>query len=406
VAQVTPAGASLELTAADARVPPGHLLTRLPALAGGVGLVALAVSAALYRGDPARFHQAWLLAFLYFLSLALGGLCYVLMMQAARAGSSVSVRRLGEALMATLPLFPLLFVPVLLGLHHLYEWSHADAVARDVLLRHKHAYLNVPFFAARAAVYFLVWGGTAWWFYRRSLEQDRTGAPELTRRMQTVAPPALVALGVTITFAAFDWIMSLQPHWSSTIFGLYFFAGSFAGAFGLLALLAAWLRAGALAQVIKPDQLHDLGKWLFGFVAFWAYLAFSQYVLIWYANLPEETVFFARRWRGGFQTVTVLLVLGHFAVPFFLLLARSVKRSPRALAVAGVWVLAAHLVDLYWLVLPAQPGARAGVRLVDVTVFIGVGGLFVAALAWLLARHALVPLRDPRLGEALAFENE
>jgi hypothetical protein len=392
---------------ADATLPREHWLARLPRLAGGAGLLGLLVSGVLYRGDPTRFYQAWLLAFLYFLSLALGGLAYVLMMQAARAGSSVSVRRLGEALMATLPLFVPLFVPVLLGLHHVYEWTHVDAVARDVLLTHKRPYLNVPFFVVRAAAYFLVWGGTAWWFYRRSLQQDATGDPELTRRMQRVAPPALVAFGFTVTFAAFDWIMALQPHWYSTIFGLYFFAGSFVGAFALMALLATRLRGvGRLAQAITPDHLHDLGKWLFAFVAFWAYLAFSQFLLIWYANLPEETIFYAQRWRGGFQAVSLLLVLGHFAVPFFFLLPRAVKRSARALAVGAVWMLAAHLVDLYWLVMPARAEAHAAVHLVDVTIFVGVGGLFVAALAWLLRRHAVVPIRDPRLPEALAFENE
>lgn len=390
-----------------ATLPRGHWLTRLPVVAGGVGLLALLVSGVLYRADPARFHQAWLLAFLYFLSLALGGLAYVLMMLGARAGTSVSVRRLGETLMATLPLFVPLFVPVLLGLHHVYEWSHADAVARDVVLNHKRAYLNVPFFVGRAALYFVVWSGAAWWFYRRSLQQDESGDPDLTRRMQRLAPPALVVFGVTVTFAAFDWIMALQPHWYSTIFGLYFFAGSFVGAFALMALMATRLhRTGRLGQAITPDHLQDLGKWLFAFVAFWAYLAFSQYLLIWYANIPEETAFYAQRWRHGFQAATVLLVLGHFALPFFFLLPRAVKRSPRALAVAAGWMLLAHLVDLFWLVMPAHAEAHAAVRLVDVTVFIGIGGLFVAAFAWLLRRHAVVPVRDPRLAEALAFENE
>jgi hypothetical protein len=395
------------LVAAQVTLPRDHWLARLPALAGGVGLLALLVSGVLYRGDPARFHQAWLLAFLYFLSLALGALAYVLMMQGARAGTSASVRRLGEVVMATLPLFVPLFVPVLLGLHHVYEWTHADEVARDVLLAHKRPYLNVPFFVLRAAVYFLTWCATAWWFYRRSLQQDASGDPELTRRMQRLAPPALVVFGFTVTFAAFDWIMALQPHWYSTIFGLYFFAGAFVGAFALLALLATRLRdAGQVARAITPDHLQDLGKWLFAFVAFWAYLAFSQFLLIWYANIPEETVFFAQRWRGGFQAVTLLLVLGHFAVPFFFLLPRAVKRSPRALAVGAAWMLVAHLVDLYWLVMPARAEASAAVHLVDVTIFVGVGGLFVAALTWLLRRHAVVPVRDPRLHEALAFENE
>jgi hypothetical protein len=395
------------LATADVTLPAGHLLRRLPLVGGVAGLLGLGASAGLYAGDPTRFYQAYLVAFLFFLSLALGGLVYVLIMRAARAGSSASVRRLGEALMATLPLFAVLFVPLLFGLHHLYEWTHAEVVARDALLTHKRAYLNVPFFVVRAAVYFLCWGGLAWWFYRRSVAQDASGDHAITRRLQVAAPPALVAFGVTITFAAFDWIMSLQPHWYSTILGPYFFSGSLVGAFAVMALLAVWLRGhGRLGAVITPDHLHDLGKWLFAFTAFWAYLAFSQYLLIWYANIPEETIFFARRWAAGYQALTLALVLGHFAVPFFFLLPRSIKRRPGTLAVAAVWMLLAHLVDLYWLVMPAAEHGHFGVRLVDLTTLLGLGGLFVAFLAWLLGRHAVVAVGDPRLPEALAFENE
>jgi hypothetical protein len=211
---------------------------------------------------------------------------------------------------------------------------------------------------------------------------------------------------LTHTFAAFDWLMSLEPHWYSTIFGVYSFAGSLVAGFSFLAIGAvAMRRAGLLPDAFSTEHLHDLGKLLFAFTVFWAYIGFSQFFLIWYGNLPEETLFFRVRLDGGWRAVSILLAVGHFAVPFFFLLSRSVKRNASALVAASVWMLSMHLVDVYWLVLPSihhQP-ARPGV--VDVAALLAVGGAFVAAFGRALRGHPLVPVGDPRLPESLAFEN-
>jgi hypothetical protein len=212
---------------------------------------------------------------------------------------------------------------------------------------------------------------------------------------------------LTVTFAAFDWVMSLDPHWYSTIFGVYFFAGSVVGGFAALALLTlALTRSGYLRQAVTAEHFHDLGKLLFAFMVFWSYIAFSQFFLIWYANIPEETAWFLHRLDGGWRPMTLLLAIGHFGVPFFFLMPRTIKRRPLLLFAGAVWMLLVHLLDLHWLVMPALAGKESGgILLLEVTALAGVGGVVVAALGWLLAGAPLLPLRDPRLSESLAFEN-
>jgi len=220
------------------------------------------------------------------------------------------------------------------------------------------------------------------------------------------AGPAIIVLAVTQTLASIDWIMSLTPHWYSTIFGVYFFAGSFLGFIALLSVVAAAMRrAGLLDTVISAEHLHDIGKLLFAFTAFWAYIAFSQFFLIWYANLPEETIWYKARLEGSWMTVSVLLMAGHFAAPFFYLMGRTVKRRGSTLAVGGAWLLAMHFVDLYWQVMPTLHPEGVRPSALDVAALVATGGCFVAAASWLMRRQALVPLRDPRLAESLAFEN-
>jgi hypothetical protein len=211
---------------------------------------------------------------------------------------------------------------------------------------------------------------------------------------------------VTQTFASIDWIMSLTPHWYSTIFGVYFFAGSFVGFIALLSVVAVAMRgAGLLDTVISAEHLHDVGKLLFGFTAFWAYIAFSQFFLMWYANMPEETIWYKARLEGSWWTVSILLMAGHFAVPFFYLMGRAVKRRGWTLAAGGAWLLIMHFVDLYWLVMPTLHPEGVRPSALDLAALLTVGGCFVAAASWLMRRQALVPLRDPRLAESLAFEN-
>jgi hypothetical protein len=387
-------------------IPPGHSWNRLPIIGVVSAVLGAGACAILGAANPKQFFFSWLVSFLFFLSLALGGLFFVLIQWAAQGGWGVVLRRIGETTFATLPVMAALFLPVVFGLHDLYEWSHADAAEHDALLRWKAPYLNVPFFLIRAALYFGIWSFIAVLYYRGSSGQDATGDPGVSARLRRLAGPSLIVLALTQTFASIDWIMSLTPHWYSTMFGVYFFAGSFVGFIALLSIVAVAMRgAGLLDTVISPEHLHDVGKLLFGFTVFWAYIAFSQFFLMWYANLPEETIWFKARMEGSWLTVSIFLMAGHFAAPFFFLMGRTVKRKGATLAIGGTWLLVMHFVDLYWQVMPTLHPEGFSPSALDVAALLTIGGCFVAAASWLLRRHALTPLRDPRLAESLAFEN-
>ena len=387
-------------------IPPGHAWNRLPVIGAICALLGAVACAILGPGNPKQFFFSWLVSFLFFLSLALGALFFVLIQYATQGGWGIVLRRIGETVFATLPVLAALFLPVLLGLRDLYAWTVPGAAEHDALLHWKAPYLNVPFFLLRAALFLGSWCVIALYYYRGSSGQDATGDPTVSARMRRLAGPALIVLALTQTFAAIDWIMSLTPHWYSTIIGVYFFAGSFVGFIALLAVVASAMRgAGLLDTVISAEHLQDVGKLLFGFTAFWAYIAFSQFFLIWYPNLPEETVFYKQRLEGSWSTISLILMAGHFAVPFFFLMGRAVKRRGSTLALGGAWLLAMHYVDLYWQVMPTLHPEGVRPSALDVAAFLAVGGCFVAAASWLLRRQALVPLRDPRLGESLAFEN-
>jgi hypothetical protein len=390
----------------QAAMPPEHAWRRIPvigAAAAGLGLVGCVIFGI---ANPTQFYFSWLVSFLYFLSLALGGLFFVLIQYAVQGGWGIVLRRIGETAFATIPVLAALFLPLVFGLHDLYEWSHAGAAEHDLLLHWKAPFLNVPFFLIRAVVYFACWSAIALFYYRLSRGQDETGDPAVSARLRRLAGPALIVLAVTTTFASIDWIMSLTPHWYSTIFGVYFFAGAFVGFIALLSVVAVAMRgAGLLDTAITAEHLHDVGKLLFAFTAFWAYIGFSQFFLIWYANIPEETSWYQARLEGSWQAVSILLMIGHFAVPFFYLMGRAVKRRAATLAAGGAWLLVMHYVDLYWLVMPTLHTGGVSPSVLDVAALLAVGGCVAATAGWLLRRHALVPLGDPRLPESLAFEN-
>jgi hypothetical protein len=387
-------------------IPPGHSWNRIPLIAGIVALVGAVACASLGPGDPRQFFFSWLVSFLFFVTLAIGALFFVLIQYAAQGGWGVVLRRIGETIFSTIPVMALLFVPLLFGLHHLYEWSHADAAEHDALLAWKSPYLNVPFFLIRAVLFFGIWSFIAVIYSRGSRGQDATGDHNVSARLRKFAGPSIIVLALTQTFASIDWIMSLTPHWYSTMFGVYFFAGSWLGFIALLSVVVPAMRGARLLDtVISPEHMQDIGKFLFAFTAFWAYIAFSQYFLMWYGNMPEETIFYKARMEGSWLTVSLLLLFGHFVAPFFYLMGRSVKRNGATLAVGGAWLLIMHFVDLYWQVMPTLHPAGLNPSLLDVAALMAVGGSFVAAASWLMRRHALVPLRDPRLAESLAFEN-
>ncbi len=389
----------------EVSIPPGHGLESVPKIAAAVGIVLLIASFGLGLSfDGKQFWHSYLVACLFFFSIGLGALFFVLANIASRAGWSVAVRRLAEHISITLPVVGILFVPLLIwGAHDLYHWTHSEAVAEDPLLQHKSPYLNLPFFYIRSALYLICWALIAWWFRRQSLHQDEVGDPGITRKLQTFSAPALIVFGVTVTFASFDWIMSLDPHWYSTIFGVYFFAGSFLSGLAFMVLIFLRLHSGGLlTQVVTYEHFHDLGKLIFAFVVFWAYIGFSQFMLIWYASIPEETLWYAHRWEHGWKPVSIFLAAGHFGLPFFFLLSSDVKRRRTTLMLVCAWLLLVHYLDLYWLVMPSHGGFHP--HYLDLLCFLGVGGVFLGVLGWAM-RPNLVAVRDPRLPESLSYEN-
>jgi hypothetical protein len=386
-------------------IPPGSGWSRLPVIGGVIGAVGLVASLVMMQSDPAQFYWSWLVGFMYFLSISLGGLFFVLINYATKAGWGIVVRRLAENVMSVLPLFAILAIPVILGIEHLFHWSDPEVVAHDHLLQGKAAFLNTGFFTARAIFYLACWTGLSWFFGSRSRRQDKTGDPKLTHGMIFFAGPSIAIFALTLTFASFDWIMSLDAHWYSTIFGVYYFSGALVGIFALTILLATGLnRAGHLSGVVNQEHLHDLGKLLFAFTVFWAYIGFSQFFLIWYGNIPEETVWYMHRAHHGWDKITLFLALGHFAAPFLFLMPRTIKRSG-LLAVGCVWMLIMHWVDMYWLIMPNHH-PHLHFSPLDFTTSLAIGGFFMAAIGWFMNRHALVPINDPRLVESLTFENQ
>ncbi len=378
-------------------------------VAGAIGVVGLALAAAMgaARGDGfASFGWSYLLNFAFFLSVSLGAFFFVAIGHVMGVHWNVVARRLAEVVAANLVYLVVLMIPLLLLAGRVFPWATGHTETPAALLAIKAPYLNQTFFLVRWVVYFLIWCGYALWFWKRSLEQDETGAPQLSVRMSRKSGLALLLYALTLTFASYDLLMSLDPAWFSTIFGPYYFAGSVVAFAAALTVITFWLQSrGRLTKVIHTEHLHDYGKLLFAFVFFWAYLAFSQYMLIWYANIPEETAWFLRRQQNGWGWVGLLLLFFNFIVPFLGLLARSVKRHRRGLYFWAVWLLVMHWVDLYWIVMPEFHPETPLPDLLDLLTFVGIGGLYVAGIALRASGHSLVPRRDPRLDDSLGFEN-
>jgi hypothetical protein len=387
------------------RRPHGRLVTS--ALVVGVaGGAALAVG---FVVDPRQAWFSYLTAFLYWLSLALGALIVVMIHHVANSTWFVAVRRIGEVAASPLVLLALLFVPILFGLHQLYPWvdpaTIADAHAR-ALVHRRAGYLNVPFFIARAAVYFLIWVVVSQLLFRWSVRQDDSadGMP-LARRQVRLSVATLAPVGFALSWAAFDWLMTLSASWYSTIFGAYYFAGCAVAALALLTV-ASWLlqRDGALAGVVTVSHTHAMGKLLLTFLILWGYLGFCQLLLVWIADVPVEAAWYVVRVTHGWGVLGLILIVGHFALPFCALLSRALKRTPGPLAVVGVWLLAMHYVDLYWLVLPALHGDGLHPHWLDAAAFLAIGGLTVAFALWQLGGHLDAPRGDPRFARSLAWE--
>lgn len=396
---------------AGLEIPKGSLLSKLSLLFLGVGIAALIYWSTLFQLDHGRAMFGYLFAFIVVLSLGLGSMVFVLIQHVTRAGWSVAVRRLPETAISIMPLFLLLFIPIALFMHDIFPWTHVEHM--DAILQKKQGYLNENFFLIRSFGYLIIWSVMGIWFYKSSVKQDEGGRFGITRMNQAISAPGIIIFGLTLTFAGFDWVMSLQPHWYSTIFGVYFFAGSLLFALAFMTLMAMLLQSmGFLKNVITGDHYHDLGKLLFGFTIFWAYIGFSQFMLYWYGNIPEEIEFYTHRMHHGWDKISWALPVIHFFMPFFALMSRTLKRVRLVLTINCLWVITVHLVDLYWLIMPTyqDPNVHEGpphlhVAMVDVLATVGMFSLFFGAFLLVLSRNKIVPVGDPRFQESLAFEN-
>ena len=364
------------------------------------------LSAVGFAVDRAQFFHSYLTAFVFVLTVVLGCLFFVMLQHITRAGWSVSVRRMAEIAAWTFPVMFVLFLPVLAGLGDLFHWTHQEAVEHDPLLQGKAGYLNLTFFLIRAALYFAIWTLLGRYFLRRSLIQDTNREPKLTVEMQRRAAPGIILFALSLSFMAFDWIMSMDPHWYSTIFGVYVFAGTAVAGFAFITLTGMTLRrAGYLAHTMRVDHYQDLGRFLFAFSVFWAYIAFSQFFLIWYGNIPEETIFFVHRSEGTWKAASLVLAVGHFVIPFVLLMSRWVKRRPALVTALAGWMLVIHYWDLYWLIMPNLHHEGVHFHWIDLACLAAVAGVFLTVYVRKLNGHALVPVGDPRLTESLALEH-
>ena len=380
--------------------------TRFEKIALIVGVIGLIASAVGYFVDSPQFFYSYLTAFAFWVTIALGGLFFVMLHHLTGATWSLVVLRQAETIMSILPILAIFFIPVLFGMHDLYHWTHADIVAGDHLLEHKSPYLNTPFFIIRAVGYFTVWIVLSLLLYRTSLKQDSGHTLSLGDKMKKISAPGMIFFALSVTYSAFDWFMSQDPHWYSTMFGVYIFAGGLVSAPAFLAYISLSLRKqGILSDVITEEHYHDLGKLTFAFMVFWAYIAFSQYFIIWYANIPEETIWFANRYQGGWKYVTLLIVFGYFVVPFLLLMGRGAKRKLGFLKGMVGWLLFMHWVDLYWIIMPVLHKENAMISWIDVSATLGIGGIFM----WFFWRRffskAMVPVNDPKLESSMKFIN-
>lgn len=379
-------------------LPSDHVLHRVQGAAlvvAGIGILGCVVG--VFAARPQFFH-AYLISYLFFLGLALGSMA-ILMIQYITGGAwGAVIRRLLESATRTLPLMALLFLPIALGLTDLYEWARPEHVAHDPILQHKSLYLNVPFFLGRAVFYFVAWITTAYFLNRWSREQDAAADPRLTRRLEMISRGGLLLYALTMTFAAMDWGMSLEPHWFSTLYGVMFMGGQGLSTFAFMIPMAALLAdRQPFARIISPAQFHDLGKLMLAFVMLWAYFALSQYLIIWSANLPEEIPWYLARTKNGWQWVALVLVIVHFALPFLVLLSRDIKRHARAVAVVALILIGARFVDLFWLLRPAVAPEGFAIHWLDPAAAAAVGGMWMWLFVSQLKTRPVLPLNDPAI---------
>ena len=372
------------------------------------GLVASAFAILGLYFDREQFFRSYLLAFVYWVSLSLGSLLLLMVHHLVGGRWGFALRRLLEGGTRTLLLMFVLGIPVLLGIHELYEWSHADVVANDEILQKKAVFLNPTFFVIRYVIYFLIWGALAVLLNKWSAEQDLTAETSPTRRTQILSGPGTVVFVLITTLAAIDWIMSLEPHWFSTIYAAIFIIGQMLMTWAFMTLVAVQLsRYQPLSALLTNERLRDLGTFMLGFVMLWAYTSFSQFLIIWSGNLPEEITWYYTRLKGGWQNVGYMLVVFHFFVPMVLLVSSRLKARIPILVSIAAGLMAMRLLDLFWITAPAFDKTGFTIHWLDVVLPIALGGLWLWVFYGQLSKRSLVPLNDPRFDfSALAADGD
>jgi len=386
------------LSTSDLRLPQFDRLRRGVLISGILGIV---VSVPGLVRSPEQFFRSYLLAYFFWIGIPVGSMAILMMHHLTGGGWGYVIRRVLEAATRTLWLMALLYVPLLLGLKHLYGWAQPQAAANPVFVQ-KHFFLNAPFFVARVVIYFALWMGLTWLLNRWSFEQDRTGDARLSKKLEGMSGPGLILWGLAVTFSSVDWIMSLEPKWFSTIYGMIIMVAMVLSALAFSVLISRDLTDHEpISQIATPTRFNDLGNLLLTFVMLWAYLSFSQFLIIWSGNMPEETSWYMSRGRGSWAGLAVVLIIFHFAIPFVLLLSRNIKRTPKALSRVAALIVALTLVDMFWLIVPAFEHDGPRVHWTNLSLMAGIGGLWLWEFFRQLDGKPMLPLHDPRLAELI-----
>lgn len=373
----------------------------------GIGVIFLILSAVGSSIDAKQFYHSYLVSFAFWTTLGLGGLFFVMLHYLTGAVWSTVFRRVGETVMKVLPWLFVFFIPIMLGgIHNIYHWSHTEMVANDPILQTKSGYLNEVAFIVRTFIYFLIWFFLAYKLYQLSVTQDVSDSEQIRTKALRTSAIGMILFALTISFASFDWLMSTDPHWYSTIFGVYIFTGSYLAIITFLILSSHFLqKKDILTNTITKEHYHDLAKLLFTFVVFWAYIAGSQYFFIWYANIPEETIWYLHRWTGSWKEMSLILIFGHFVIPFLILIFRATKRNLIVLKIMAVWVLFMHYIDIYWIIMPTYHHHGVHFSWMDAVTFVGIGGIFLSLFWRQLSTKPIVPVNDVTLQKSFDLKN-
>ncbi len=380
----------------------------LPPIFGRLGIILLGIGLVLsilaYLSDPVRsaFNNVILLEFLT--SVGLGALFFVALEHLVGAVWSTPFRRVFEILSSVLLILPIVALPIYFHAHDIFHWTHADVVAADEILQQKSPYLNMTFFTIRIVAYFVLWILFYWLLSRNSKKQDKSKDPKITKMNAKISAIFMPIFAITITFSSIDWMMSLEPHWFSTIFGVYYFSGTVIASLAMGTLLVIWLNEkGLLIKGIKKDHYYSLGALLFAFVNFWAYIAFSQYLLIWYANLPEETFWYLQRWEGSWLYFSVFFIIVHFAIPYFAMLSQPSKMDAKRLKFMALWLAITHILDLYWIVIPTLSPEGFVFGWIEIGFILLAFGIVMVVFNLKAKNTNLVAIGDPKLQREIDF---